>query len=107
MTHPNRFSKTIALAILPLALGMYWLLAHASIADMDDQPPGYVSAVEMSNYDVSSGSSVIYRGDFFRGNWDGNLIAHKVDSSGGTTVTWQARAVLATQSWDSGERYLP
>ena len=67
MVHLNRLSKTAALVALPLAAGLYWLLAHAAIASLDDQPVGYVSAVDMNNYDLSSGASVAYRGDFFRG----------------------------------------
>ena len=32
MLHLNRLSKTAALVALPLAAGLYWLLAHAAIA---------------------------------------------------------------------------
>ena len=51
MVHLNRFSKSAALIVLPLAAGLYWLLAHAAITSLDDQPVGNVSAVDMNNYD--------------------------------------------------------
>ena len=104
MLHLNRFFKTVALAAVPLAAGLYWLLAHAAIASLDDQPVGYVSAVDMNNYDLSSGASVAYRGDFFRGNWDGDLVAHNIATSGATSLKWQARDALATQAWDTGRK---
>jgi hypothetical protein len=104
MVHLNRFSKTAALVALPLAAGLYWLLAHAAIASLDDQPVGYVSAVDMNNYDLSGGTSVAYRSDFFRGNWDGDLVAYNVATSGSTSVKWQARDLLATQAWDTGRK---
>ena len=104
MLNLNRFSKTVVLAALPLAAGLYWLLAHAAIASLDDQPVGYVSAVDMNNYDLSSGASVAYRGDFFRGNWDGDLVAHNIATSGATSLKWQARDLLATQAWDTGRK---
>ena len=104
MVHLNRLSKPAALVALPLAAGLYWLLAHAAIASLDDQPVGYVSAVEMNNYDLSSGASVAYRSDFFRGNWDGDLVAHNIATSGATSLKWQARDSLATQAWDTGRK---
>ena len=104
MVYLNRFSKAAALVALPLAAGLYWLLAHAAIASLDDQPVGYVSAVDMNNYDLSGGASVAYRSDFFRGNWDGDLVAYNVAASGSTSVKWQARDLLATQAWDTGRK---
>ena len=104
MVHLNRLSKTAALVALPLAAGLYWLLAHAAIASLDDQPVGYVSAVDMNNYDLSSGASVAYRGDFFRGHWDGDLVAHNIATSGATSLKWQARDSLNIQDWDTDRK---
>ena len=100
----NRFFKLLALASVPLAAGLCGLPAHAAIASLDDQPVGYVAAVDISNYDLSSGASVIYRGDFFRGNWDGDLVAYQVARNGSSSVKWQARDLLAAQAWDSGRK---
>jgi Neisseria PilC beta-propeller domain len=104
MYKSKRVLKAVTAIGLPLALGVYWLIAHAAIASLDDQPVGYVAALDMNNYDLSSGASVAYRGDFFRGNWDGDLVAYDITSGGGTSVKWQARDLLAAQPWDTGRK---
>jgi type IV pilus assembly protein PilY1 len=97
----KHFMKFILPAIAVAAGGLYWILAYADISP-DDQPVGYVAALDMSNYKIDSGTSVFYRGDYFRGTWDGDLVAYDAALNGSTSVKWQARDRLATQAWDTG-----
>jgi Neisseria PilC beta-propeller domain len=93
---------TLAAAALG-GFGLYWLFALAAPV-LDDQPVGYVGALDMNNYNIASGQSVIYRGDYFRGTWDGDLFAYNVATNGATSVKWQARDQLAAQAWDTGRK---
>ncbi len=100
----KRYFKLSTLVGLPVLAGLYGVMAYAAIANLDDQPVGYVGAIDMNNYDLSTGTSVAYRGDFFRGNWDGDLAAHNVATNGATSLKWQARDQLALQAWNSGRK---
>jgi hypothetical protein len=91
--------KVVAAVTVPVLAAMYWLFAHAAITNLDDQPIGYVGALDMSDYNIASGTSVAFRGDYFRGTWDGDLLAYNISTSGVASVTWQARDQLATQNW--------
>jgi Neisseria PilC beta-propeller domain len=99
----NLLRKIALIGATLLGLGFYWLYAFATPV-LDDQPVGYVGALDMNNYNIASGQSVIYRGDYYRGTWDGDLFAYSVASNGQTTITWQARDQLATQAWDTGRK---
>ncbi|MES2975803.1 MAG: PilC/PilY family type IV pilus protein [Pseudomonadota bacterium] len=92
-----------AAALLGGAL-LYWALAGAAIADLDEQPVGYVSALDMNNYNVQSGASVAYRGDYFAGTWDGDLVAYDVPATGLPSVKWQSRDRLEAQNWNTGRK---
>ena len=69
----RRLQRPFLIAIA--AMGLVWLIAHAAIANMDEQPVIYVAPLTLSNYDLSVGSAVAFRSDFFGGNWDGDLVA--------------------------------
>ena len=48
-----------------------------------NQPTGYVAQDEMSNYNLTSGSETLYRPEYERENWSGNLYAYPANASGG------------------------
>jgi hypothetical protein len=96
--------KIAAAVAAPILVSIYWLIAHAAIPNLDDQPIGYVGALDMSNYNIPSGTAVAFRGDYFRGTWDGDLLAYAISTSGTASVTWQARDQLANQNWETGRK---
>ena len=72
-----------------------------------DQPVGYVAQDSVTNFSLTSGSEQIYRPDYEREFWSGNLYAYPVDASGTinfSTEPWIGGAAgqLAAQSWDTG-----
>jgi len=101
------FRKTSAFLSLAAVVGgalIYWAIARAGIANFDDQPLGYVSALELNSYNIQSGSAVAYRGDYFSGTWDGDLVAYDLPAGGGATVKWQSRNKLEAQNWSTGRK---
>ena len=104
----NRRSRLHALVrlVLPViaTMSLVWLVAHAAIADLDDQPAIYVAPLTMNNYDLGSGGAVAYRSDFFGGNWDGDLVAYDISGAGTSAVKWQARDQLARVDWNTGRK---
>ena len=47
-----------------------------------DQPVGYVAQDEVTNFNLTSGSETLYRPDYGREFWSGNLYAYPIDTSG-------------------------
>ena len=84
------------------SIGVYWA-AYAAYP-LDDQPIAAIGALEFNHYDVSSGGTVAFRGDYIRATWDGDLVAYDVGANGDTTVKWRARTQLANVAWDTGRR---
>lgn len=85
-------SKWIAgfgLAVLAL-VGVKLSLAFGSFTPAD-QPTGYVAQDEMTNYDLRSGNETLFRVEYHRERWDGDLIAYRVDGTGDINT--------ATQPW--------
>lgn len=103
---PARRWRLLALSAVVLAVaGGAW--AAAQFASLDDQPVGWVAPVEFSDYNLSAGKSVLYRGDYIRATWDGDLVAENVlpDGTIGSTK-WNARMRLlpTATSWDTGRK---
>ncbi len=76
-----------------LAAGLYMARSHALIA-LDQQPVAWVAPLDFSNYKLSSGTSVAFRGDYIRATWDGDLVAYNIPASGSWSVKWRAREQL-------------
>jgi hypothetical protein len=60
-------------------------------------PVGYVAQDELTNYNLTSGSEILYRGQYEREYWGGNLIAYAVNGAGDISV--------ASQPWNGGAAY--
>ena len=84
------------------SIGVYWA-AYAAYP-LDDQSIAVIGALEFNHYDVSSGGTVAFRGDYIRATWDGDLVAYDVAADGGTTVKWRARTQMANVAWNTGRR---
>lgn len=92
----TRYALLGAAAIAGLAVVV--MLGRAAFV-ADSQPIASVGAVDMSNYDISGGGSIIYRGDYIRSTWDGDLVAYDVNSVGATSIRWRARERLTALGW--------
>jgi len=106
-----KFRSVPWLALLMLAgIGAnvaYAISAASTAFTPQDQPVGYVAQDEVTNFSLTSGSEQIYRPDYEREFWSGNLYAYPVDANGAinfSTEPWIGGAAgqLATQSWDTG-----
>ena len=68
----------------------------AAIFTPNSQPTGWVGEVDVSSFDFTDGNQVIFKGDFIKGAWSGNLSAFPVDSDGTVLFTaerWSGGAV--------------
>ncbi len=62
-----------------------------------NQPVGYVAQDDITNYNLTSGLETLYRGQYEKQYWGGNLIAYRVNSAGDIST--------ATQPWNGGAAY--
>ena len=90
----------IALAVVKLAMAI-------SAFTPANQPIGYVSQDEVTNYILTSGNETLYRTEFKRDYWGGNLYAYPVDAVGNVqtgTGRWGGGAAvhIDVQNWDTG-----
>ena len=91
-------SYWLGLISLLLVLGVFFKLALAITAfDPANQPVGYVAQDDLTNYDLSSGKEVLFRGEYEKEYWGGNLIAYALNSFGDIAS--------ATQPWSGGAAY--
>lgn len=102
------FALMVALGI---AVNLAYAITSANTAfTPQNQPVGYVAQDEVTNFNLTSGNEQIYRPDYEREFWSGNLYAYPVDAGGNINFyaePWVggAAAQLAQQNWDSG-RYI-
>lgn len=97
-----RSKSAIAAAALAAAFACAGV-AHAAYV-LDDQPIATLGSLDFNNYDLASGGSIAYRGDYIRATWDGDLVAHNIGTTGAASVKWQAHKVVAAQNWNSGRK---
>lgn len=99
MTTPTT-KKHLLLGLLPLALlvllaGVFFKLAWAITAfSPAAQPTGYVAQDEVTRYDLRSGTPVLFRGDYEKQYWSGNLVAYELNAVGDLAT--------AVQPWSGG-----
>jgi hypothetical protein len=83
------------LALLAGAATVTYKLAVAYTAFSPAAAPiGFVAQDDLTNYNLTSGQETLYRGQYEKEYWSGNLIAYRVDSTGDVTT--------ATQPWIGG-----
>jgi len=66
----------------------------APIFTPNAQPTGWVAELDVSSFDFSDGKQFIYKPDFIRANWTGNLYAYPVNRDG--TILFEA------EEWSGG-----
>lgn len=77
-------SQLLGLLVLLGIAAIFISLAMAITAfNPQNQPVGYVAQDEMSNYNLTSGNETLYRPEYERENWSGNLYAYPANASGG------------------------
>lgn len=70
----------------------------------NDQPVGWVAPVEVTSFNFGLNGQTLFRGDYDKGNWAGNLTADGVDTLGSVTGgLWDdgAASHLDAQNWDT------
>jgi hypothetical protein len=77
-----------------ISINMAWAITAFTPAN---QPIGYVSQDDMTNYDLTSGNEYVFRGNYEKQYWGGNLVAYQVGASGDVTT--------ASQPWNGGAAY--
>ncbi len=88
----------VAVLVLLVALAVALKLALAITAFTPaNQPIGYVAQDDITNYNLTSGHEILYRGQYEKEYWGGNLIAYAVNSAGDIGS--------ATQPWNGGAAY--
>ena len=92
----------LAVSVLLVALGLAFkmvLAANGAISAFTpaNQPVGFVGQDDITNYNLTSGHEVLFRGQYEKEYWGGNLIAYGVNSAGDISV--------ATQPWNGGAAY--
>ncbi|MBK6008464.1 hypothetical protein JJB11_20370 [Ramlibacter ginsenosidimutans] len=76
----RQWSLRIGAALAALACAT--LLRAATSFTPDSQPIGYVGQLEVTNYVLTSGTEVVFKTDYDRNTWTGNVHAYPVDASG-------------------------
>ncbi len=87
-------AKPIALVVSTVVLSMLVAVKLASALSgfvPPDQPVGYVAQDELTNYDLRSGNEVLFRTEYHREYWDGDLVAYQINAAGNVSA--------ATQPW--------
>ncbi|MBI4937841.1 MAG: hypothetical protein HY846_06425 [Nitrosomonadales bacterium] len=72
-----------------------------------NQPIGYVSQDEVTNYNLIGGNETLFRTEYKRDYWGGNLFAYPVDAAGNVQTgadRWGngAKDHIDAQNWDTG-----
>lgn len=73
------------------------------------QPIGYVAQLEITNYKLTSGSEIVFKSDYQRENWSGNVYAYPVSTAGKSILrrnggvaarhhTWMHRITIPAES---------
>lgn len=97
------------LAVILLGVTGYLIAAGSFLPTpaANEQPVGYVAQLQLTDYNVSSGNSTVFRGYYEREYWSGNLYAYPVDARGAVNEaaewwTGGAAARLQSQNYNTG-----
>ncbi len=97
---------TLTAATLAVAGVVGWVVAATGF-DPALQPTGGVGQLEATNYNLTSGTETIFKTDYEKEDWTGNVLAYPVGADGviNTPAEWWgggAKAHLDAQNYDTG-----
>ncbi len=95
------------LGLLGIALAVIKFSLAIAAFTPANQPIGYVAQDDVTNYVLNSGNETLYRTEYKRDYWGGNLYAYPVDAAGnvmGGADRWNggAAAHIDAQNWNTG-----
>ena len=93
----------IAAPVLLLAAGAIIKLAFAITAFVPaNQPIGYISQDEVSNFDLRSGNEVVFRTQYEREHWSGTIFYYPISASGEVGSSQWNGDEMDFQNFDTG-----
>ncbi|MEW6314683.1 MAG: PilC/PilY family type IV pilus protein [Pseudomonadota bacterium] len=95
------------LTFLAASVAVFRLAFAITAFTPGSQPVGYVAQDEVSNFNLTSGQETVYRTEYEREFWSGNLYAYPVDATGTVDIaaerwTGGAKANIDQQNFDTG-----
>ncbi len=96
-----------------VAMGAMLCLTAGSVAapvfTPNNQPTGWVAEMEVSNFRVTGGTESVYKAQYQRATWLGDLIAYPITVTGRVdyaTPRWTPTlaSTVTAQNWDTGRR---
>ncbi len=96
-----------ALAALAIVAGVVGWVVAATGFDPALQPTGAIGQLEVTNFDLTSGNETVFKSDYEKQDWTGNVYAYPVGADGVLNTPaerWDggARAHLDAQNFDTG-----
>ncbi|MFZ5523461.1 MAG: pilus assembly protein [Pseudomonadota bacterium] len=96
-----------ALALLGTTAFFIELALAITAFNPQDQPTGYVGQDELSNFNLAGGGETVYRPEYEKEYWSGNLYAYPVDAAGQVNTAaerWSggAKENIDLQNFDTG-----
>ncbi len=97
-------------SIIAMPLSIYAYSGGFTTAPLPlDQPVGYIAQDELTGFDLTGRAVVVYRPEYNRQNWSGDLHAYSITSTAGigsSQEIWTGGAspanILTAQNWDTG-----
>ncbi len=102
--------KTILkFALLAVALSVTGYIIAAAVFTPSAQPVGSLAQLEVTNFDLTSGNEIVFKTDYLREKWSGNVYAYPVSKEGdiNTPAEWWtggAAIHLDNQNFDTGRK---
>ncbi|MGP1677523.1 MAG: pilus assembly protein [Burkholderiales bacterium] len=95
------------LAALAMVAGVVGWVVAATGFDPASQPTGAVAQLEVTNFDLTSGNETVFKTDYEKQDWTGNVYAYPVGADGELNTPaerWDggAKAHLDAQNFDTG-----
>ncbi|TXT27361.1 MAG: Tfp pilus assembly protein tip-associated adhesin PilY1 [Gallionellaceae bacterium] len=104
---PQKLQALCTVAFLGIAVAATGSALAVTAFAPANQPVGYVSQDEATNYNLTAGNETLFRTEYKRDYWGGNLFAYPVDAAGNVQAgadRWGngAKDHIDAQNWDTG-----
>ena len=77
-THRSLAPRLLLTCLMSLSACVF----AAALFTPNNMPTGWVGEVDVSNFNFSSNTQTIFKSDYIKGTWSGNLYAFPVESDG-------------------------